>query len=456
MDKVLLLLLILSNMFYGAGIPEESARDYPTATLECEITEQPAEGSADECIEEFADLIDYEMLKIEKPFNGGELEDICTEIEYSNAIELDNIEVNLYPTFTDQKKALKNIQLECEGAIKWLQRKFSLKSFSHESWSTYKDCLYAWDVKTSYVSEEILDQLDLLDGFFDIYENESENNEIIGELDTINKVIHEEGISSVDKVEICENLAEELVLTLPEGNARMELASEIEESFESYNDVKEDVVDENNLKIVQTRRTIQPETVNDIISPVAYGKNSKFNVSKGVTYANKHATKINRSGYGYLKGRDCTNFASQIKYEGGVPSYKQQTSGGWSHWVEYHAQGSVHKYSTKWVKADSFVKFFGVKKKYTYGKQGFTNMSKAVKKGSFIAHDKNNDGDWDHLGFVTVVTKTSRKFPDGKKTYYDFKVAQHSSDYHLYVSHKDNGWDKAAQNNSKYVCAIVN
>ena len=81
------------------------------------------------------------------------------------------------------------------------------------------------------------------------------------------------------------------------------------------------------------------------------------------------------------------------------------------------------------------------------------SLSKNVKRGSFITKDSANDKDWDHMGFVTEITE-NKKTTEGS-TYYDFKVAQHTADYHAYVSSKKCGWDKSKKEHPKAVFGIV-
>ncbi len=198
----------------------------------------------------------------------------------------------------------------------------------------------------------------------------------------------------------------------------------------------------------------------------SYSGNSSFNVSKGVTFAVNRATSPDILNYGKLS-QDCTNFTSQIKHEGGVPFYKTATdSDGWNLKMNTTGTSVLPKYiySTRWVNADKFVKFFGVKSKYsasTLGRyQAFVKFAAAIKKGSFIAYDKEADGSWNHNGFVTYVLHSGessrRNISYHGTTYKDFKVAQHTGDYHEWTSSSKNGWETIPEDYSKVVLAIVN
>lgn len=63
-------------------------------------------------------------------------------------------------------------------------------------------------------------------------------------------------------------------------------------------------------------------------------------------------------------------------------------------------------------------------------------FSKVIKPGDFIATDSDDDGDWNHVGFVTA--KSSRMI-DGA---YDYQVAQHTNNYIARTSSSTNNWDR--------------
>lgn len=72
---------------------------------------------------------------------------------------------------------------------------------------------------------------------------------------------------------------------------------------------------------------------------------------------------------------------------------------------------------------------------------GYTTESNAlfsenIQKGDFITYDEGNDGDWNHIGFVTDK-KSSRT-----NGYYDYRVAQHTPNYHKWTSSTDNHWEE--------------
>ena len=73
-----------------------------------------------------------------------------------------------------------------------------------------------------------------------------------------------------------------------------------------------------------------------------------------------------------------------------------------------------------------------------YSTTNHNSFKSNIKKGSFIVADYENDGDWDHCGFVT------------DKTSNDYKVAQHTSNYNAWTSTSTNNWDKVGSNGGKY------
>ena len=61
----------------------------------------------------------------------------------------------------------------------------------------------------------------------------------------------------------------------------------------------------------------------------------------------------------------------------------------------------------------------------------------------FIAIDTGRDWSNDHVGFVTVLGTYDWHTNNWRHNQYyrDFMVAQHTNDYHLWLSDKINGWD---------------
>jgi len=67
----------------------------------------------------------------------------------------------------------------------------------------------------------------------------------------------------------------------------------------------------------------------------------------------------------------------------------------------------------------------------------FKTFSNKVSKGKFIAYDSEADGKWNHVAFVTAIGSQ-------KSNYRDFKIAQHTKNYHAWVSSDTNGWENVS------------
>lgn len=230
------------------------------------------------------------------------------------------------------------------------------------------------------------------DAFWDIYENEAKNNEILRILATESK-----------------GNMEELAYLLPYDSPY------VQEYFSSL----------------------------DSVHPMAA---QTFNKTLGIAYAKQYATVPNTSEYGTATDRlyrdaDCTNFVSQILVAGGVSmhdSYPDETQGWWHRRLQtQHGSSYVwtHKYSATWVGADRFVRFMG-----TSGNEysSFPTFAIKVSAGDFIALDVENDGDWNHMGFVC---ETGKYVTTEGVTYRDFLVAQHTNNYYDWVSSDINRWE---------------
>ncbi len=153
-----------------------------------------------------------------------------------------------------------------------------------------------------------------------------------------------------------------------------------------------------------------------------------FDIDKGVIYAKNFATVRNENKYGSF-GEDCTNFMSQILEYGGVDQVTNKTNDETKGWWHKKINGK-HKYSISWIQANTFAKYMGVK----YRSKSLNEFSVHIARGDFIAVDWTSDGKWDHMGFITQKGKWNGK-------YYDFQIAQHSSDYIAWVSSEENSWD---------------
>ena len=133
-----------------------------------------------------------------------------------------------------------------------------------------------------------------------------------------------------------------------------------------------------------------------------------INVTKATNYAKKYANNPN-SSYKYYSGADCTNFASQIAYAGGL-----RYAPVWQ------------PYTKPWINAN----FFGI----VWGKKGkSTKWSTFVKQlipGMFIAADFGGDGALDHVAYVAANgSSSSNKY-----------IAQHTANYYLRSDSNKSNW----------------
>ena len=113
----------------------------------------------------------------------------------------------------------------------------------------------------------------------------------------------------------------------------------------------------------------------------------------------------------------------------------------WWHKYNPNAWLTKHTHSRSWTMADTFCRYMGIILTTTSHYSFSTN----VFKGSIIAQDVSDDGDWDHVGFVTAADNYV-----GSYGYYDYKVAQHTGNYHLWTSNSGHHWEDLESNGGRY------
>ncbi|WP_342565125.1 amidase domain-containing protein [Paenibacillus sp. FSL R7-0345] len=318
-------------------------------------------------------------------------------IKTTNMIVIDNKKVLLYPTFQNQQSAIDGINKEAAELLNTLSQRFALGELTTDNWLDYRSSADQYATENSSMSEQETVQYSLLNRFFDIYENQDKNNAIT-ELVTRNNFAK----AAIDN--------SELELLLP-------YTSDISSNF-------------NNMQVAQK----QLATVSSIP-----------NQSSSISYASNYAVTPNSTAYAVF-GSDCTNFASQILEAGGVSqSVFTDASKGWWHKITVTQYGQlIHTNSTSWSVADTFARYMGV----GYTSKSHSSFSSAIAAGDFIAADFEGDGDWNHIGFVTSKSSSSGSY--GGKTYYDYKVAQHTNNYHAWTSSSTNGWETIEDDNGTY------
>lgn len=383
-------------------------------TLSLILTMMPMYSYATEITED-NNAISAENIRLETISTAGnlakdfELSALLKEIgtaEYKNVLKYNNGKTSLtqplYPTFSSQTDAMRNAKEVLSPVLEEMQELYSMPAFSNITWKQYlgylpdyEDYVYGNKAKEEMVST--------LYSFIDIYENVESNEFIMERIDLLN----EAGNMSFDR----DSAIKEVLLSLPMDSCEA---------------------------IIDTGLEIRSEPDAQI---------NAYSTTKAVNYATIYATEANQNYY-YYSGADCTNFTSQIKYVGGTP---MEYSANDSEYVGWWAKTNIYGAkvcSRKWKLASLFANYFGV----SYRVKSFKTFSDKVVKGSYIGYDKENDGDCNNMGFVTA-TSTNLKKTNGV-TYYDFKIAQHTGDYHRWVSHANNHWEEKQSDKNRFI--IIN
>ncbi len=356
----------------------------------------------------------------------------------------------MYPEFNNPEQAWEKAKANCCNAIEYIKREYQLQELS-------KDNVETWHATTSYISENLFDEMDqdtfknvvLLDEFLNMYENTQFNSEI---LENVEKTENE--ISNCSVSEVVRNISE-LCLLVPYNTGCEEgmrdLCTKMIRKAENEFDLSPGYVEylfnllfnKKNNSYIRNLRPVSRQ----------YSNNSSFNVSKGVAYAEKYATTANPKYRDWIADHsDCTNFVSQIKSNAGVAEYYSYVQiKGESNLVKSESwyYQSSNNFGGIWPSADKFAKFFGVKSKTT----NFKAFSHSVQKGSFIAYDRENDGKWNHMAFVTATS--NNVYSTNGESFFDFKVAQHSKEYNAWVHSSTNGWDEIKSVSPNVVFAVV-
>lgn len=134
---------------------------------------------------------------------------------------------------------------------------------------------------------------------------------------------------------------------------------------------------------------------------------------------------------------------SQILEYSGVQQavYSSEYSGWWH--TNNKILGTIdnYKHSRSWTMADTFARYMGV----TVSTTNLYSWSLGLNEGDFIALDFSNDGSWDHLGYVTAKSSSLLSYSVPSRevslSYFNFKVAQHTSNYHEWANSSKNSWE---------------
>ena len=67
------------------------------------------------------------------------------------------------------------------------------------------------------------------------------------------------------------------------------------------------------------------------------------------------------------------------------------------------------------------------------------------------SYDKYIDGDWDHVGFITQKDSSY----SSTLGYYDYTVAQHTTNYVAKASTSTNNWDTLESSSTSYKYGVI-
>lgn len=353
----------------------------------------PISGNAKE-----SNVITEDFNNTQMEFENKELE-LMDSIISGGTVNLNKVEQQLYPVFSDQEEALKKLKNTLPEYLKKISEVYNLGEISDNNWMDYVDCAQKYSSET--LSEEDY-QYNLFLKFIDIYENKSKNSDI---KEMVSEYELSQGNNVVEKQE--DNIIESIILALP-------YTSEIATKY--------------NQQQLHSKTNVELMASHDL--------------NRALQYVNLYA--VNPNQFFAVQDNDCTNFASQILYAGNVKMedyYPNENRGWWFRRVEGFGGAILAKYSVSWIRADTFAKYMGVGLTTT----NHSTFSSNLKAGDFIAFDRYNDGDWNHVGYVTDVDSYQGTY--GNYTYYDYKVAQHTNNYHAWTSSSTNGWETLSNAN---------
>jgi len=359
--------------------------------------------------------------KLDSVSSTEKVESIKTEFEQmfefdnSRTISLSGITNKMFIEFDSQEDALYKIKNRCAGILDKIKGQYNLDDLSEDNWQDYYDGLYS-------IIDDTGDALDIsetdyeyrfLRAFFDIYENKFKNDKV-------------DELSSVDlSSKVIDNGEEKIVSEVIATNLPYQ-SNFSKEYFEKLN-VYEDYISDSD-KIIEEKSNLELRVA--------------INVEPAVSYASDHATSPNTPDYYYFSHGDCTNFVSQILEASGVSQdVYDSVYSGWWHKYNPNAWVNKHTHSRSWTMADTFARYMGV----ILTRTNHRNFSANVFRGSIIGADWRDDGDWEHMAFVTAADNYV-----GSYGYYDYKVAQHTNNYHLWTSNSGNNWEHVGSDGGRY------
>lgn len=343
-------------------------------------------------------------------------------ISEREVVVLNNNEELLYKQFKNQELAINFAKENYGEVLSNIKVKYSLGELSEKNWEKY------YEIVRTIALDNNGSQLITLRKFFDIFENKYKNDKIKI------KIKYLKEIRSVDEYD------EELTYLMPSNS---NYSNKYHQSNMELDKKTEEILENLEMKPVNMSRAVSSNLPNQ---------------KAAIEYDKKHATNPNTGKYHYyaglFRGGDCANFVSQIFEAGGRKqvvyngSYTIE-SGGWWHYFTY-GSGNLsigdygHHHSLAWMKSNTFVHYFGTHMTTTNHRV----FSAQINPGSVIAFDDYDDGDWEHVAYVTEADNYTANY--NGKVYYDYKVAQHSKNYHLWTSNSGNGWETLEDDGARY------
>ena len=285
-------------------------------------------------------------------------------VKANGSVQVGSQTVDLLVTFQSPEAAMANFKNKYGDELKQIQRDHGWDVLNDENYHEYYHAILTQG--DQYFSDE---EINTVYGFFDLYENEDQNKEM---REMVTKLV-----------------------TAPYKEDREASLQKIDSISPSYNQ--------------PVSRAASTKTVRYI---------GDIDVTKATNYAKKYAKNANPAYKNFMStGGDCTNFASQIAYAGGL-----RYAPVWQ------------PYTKPWINANSFGIVWGKKEKSTK----WSIFVKKLKPGMFIAADFGGDGALDHVAYVAANgSSSSNKY-----------IAQHSAKaegfYYARSDSTTSNWDKAS------------
>lgn len=158
-------------------------------------------------------------------------------------------------------------------------------------------------------------------------------------------------------------------------------------------------------------------TVETVATPRA-----AYNVAGAQAYAKKYATSRNLM-YGYFPGADCTNFASQVVYEGGGVAKNQK----------YWNQSSAYQIGrNNWNVAGAFTQYMSLERGYLGGEYLYRSQVNAnANPGDCIAYKMKDTYDIYHVAFVQSKSNGLIYCTQHTSDYYNLKFNDRVSESYM-------------------------